>query len=363
MNDRRLAEQVRIVGSGLLGASIGLGLRAHGVDVILEDASPSACSLAIDYGAGRAAARRRRAAASIVVAVPPDVDGRRRRGRARRGSRMRWSPMSRASRSRRSTTCDRRGADLSRYLGSHPMAGRERGGAISARADLFIGRPWVVAGHDGITLPTRRPDRAHDPRPRRGADRDGRRTSTIAASRWCRTRRSSWRRCSRARLRDGSAAASASPARACATRRASRRATRSSGCRSSGANARPVADILRPLPRRSRRACWPRSTTPDAPESRRVARRRCSRPATTGVVAHPRQARPGQALHRARRQDRRQARRARPAAHRDRRGEGQHGGPAPRALARDAGRVRRDLGAAARRRTRSPQRSRRAAGR
>jgi hypothetical protein len=28
MNDRRLAEQVRIVGSGLLGARIGLGLRA-----------------------------------------------------------------------------------------------------------------------------------------------------------------------------------------------------------------------------------------------------------------------------------------------------------------------------------------------
>ena len=54
MNDRRLAEQVRIVGSGLLGASIGLGLRAHDVDVIVEDASPSARNLAIAYGAGRA---------------------------------------------------------------------------------------------------------------------------------------------------------------------------------------------------------------------------------------------------------------------------------------------------------------------
>jgi prephenate dehydrogenase len=31
------------------------------------------------------------------------------------------------------------------------MAGRERGGAVSARADLFIGRPWILAGHDGIT--------------------------------------------------------------------------------------------------------------------------------------------------------------------------------------------------------------------
>ena len=37
-----------------------------------------------------------------------------------------------------------RGVDITRYIGSHPMAGRERGGAISARGDLFIGRPWVI---------------------------------------------------------------------------------------------------------------------------------------------------------------------------------------------------------------------------
>ncbi len=37
------------------------------------------------------------------------------------------------------------GLDLSRYVGSHPLAGRERGGPSAARADLFIGRPWVVS--------------------------------------------------------------------------------------------------------------------------------------------------------------------------------------------------------------------------
>jgi prephenate dehydrogenase len=42
------------------------------------------------------------------------------------------------------------GAEVSRYIGSHPLAGRERGGAISARADLFIGRPWVITPHDSI---------------------------------------------------------------------------------------------------------------------------------------------------------------------------------------------------------------------
>ncbi len=36
------------------------------------------------------------------------------------------------------------GADLTRYCGSHPMAGRERSGAVSGRHDLFDGRAWVL---------------------------------------------------------------------------------------------------------------------------------------------------------------------------------------------------------------------------
>jgi prephenate dehydrogenase len=43
------------------------------------------------------------------------------------------------------------GADVSRYIGSHPLAGRERGGPLSGRADLFVGRPWVVADHGGVS--------------------------------------------------------------------------------------------------------------------------------------------------------------------------------------------------------------------
>ncbi|WP_423924192.1 prephenate dehydrogenase [Frigoribacterium sp. 2-23] len=146
---RRLDGQVRIVGSGLLGASIGLRLRQHGVDVILDDASPAARSLAVDYGAGRLPADGD-APTLVVVAVPPDVT-------AEIVSRelaaypealvtdvasVKVAPLAELR---------RRGADLTRYIGSHPMAGRERGGAVSARADLFVGRPWVIAGHDDIT--------------------------------------------------------------------------------------------------------------------------------------------------------------------------------------------------------------------
>ena len=48
------AGPVLIIGSGLLGASLGLALRAGGVRVYLEDASPTSLRLASDVGAGQA---------------------------------------------------------------------------------------------------------------------------------------------------------------------------------------------------------------------------------------------------------------------------------------------------------------------
>ena len=37
-----LPTMVRVVGTGLIGASIGLALRARGVDVVISDPSPTA---------------------------------------------------------------------------------------------------------------------------------------------------------------------------------------------------------------------------------------------------------------------------------------------------------------------------------
>ena len=37
-----------------------------------------------------------------------------------------------------------RAATCARYVGGHPLAGRERSGAVAARGDLFAGRPWVL---------------------------------------------------------------------------------------------------------------------------------------------------------------------------------------------------------------------------
>jgi prephenate dehydrogenase len=147
--DRRLRGPVRVVGTGLLGASIGLGLRDKGVEVILDDVSPAALALAVDYGAGRRPAEGD-APELVVVAVPPDVTA----AVVERELAAWPDAVVTDVASVKTGPLERLlavGADVSRYVGSHPMAGRERSGPTAARADLFIGRPWVVAGHDGIT--------------------------------------------------------------------------------------------------------------------------------------------------------------------------------------------------------------------
>ncbi len=36
------------------------------------------------------------------------------------------------------------GCDLASFVPGHPLSGRERSGPAAARADLFLGRPWVI---------------------------------------------------------------------------------------------------------------------------------------------------------------------------------------------------------------------------
>lgn len=154
MTESRIRGQVRVVGTGLLGASIGHGLTARGVDVTLADSSRANLRLAIDYGAGRGASGSD-SPALIVVAVPPDATA-----EVVAAELAAWPTAIvtdvASVKSSVLTELIATGADVSRYVGSHPLAGRERGGAISARADLFIGRPWVVATHEKSSTANRR---------------------------------------------------------------------------------------------------------------------------------------------------------------------------------------------------------------
>ncbi|WP_413250647.1 prephenate dehydrogenase [Sinomonas flava] len=138
---------VVVIGTGLLGTSIGLGLEHRGVPVFLEDPSPTNQAVAVDIGAGRPVAELEADPGAqpevVIVAAPPDVTA-----DVVARSLQRWP---------RAVVVDiasvkgailadlrGRGVDLSRYVGTHPMAGREKSGPVAARGELFTSMPWVV---------------------------------------------------------------------------------------------------------------------------------------------------------------------------------------------------------------------------
>lgn len=143
MNVVRLTGSVRVVGAGLLGTSVGLALTKAGLDVSIEDASPAVTKLAIDFGAGRAS-KTDDSPSLIVVCVPPDVTAKVVADELNKFPNAVVTDVA-SVKSAVLNQLEAQGADLSRYVGSHPMAGRERGGALSGRADLFATRPWVIA--------------------------------------------------------------------------------------------------------------------------------------------------------------------------------------------------------------------------
>ena len=135
---------VRIVGTGLIGTSLGLALSRTGALVSLDDPSTTACALARDLGAGVMAAEVTAAPAVVVVAAPPDAVA---AVVVRELAAWPEAVVTDVA-SVKLAVLDEvsaLGGDLRRYVGSHPMAGRERSGAIAAQADLFEGRSWVVA--------------------------------------------------------------------------------------------------------------------------------------------------------------------------------------------------------------------------
>ena len=138
---------VLVVGTGLIGTSVALALREHGLDVYLADRDARAVRLARELGAGREwpppGGRDGVVPVDLaVIAVPPpyvadELLRLQREGAARcytDVASVKAMPLERAAAI---------GCDLSSYLAGHPLAGSERSGPAAARADLFLGRPWA----------------------------------------------------------------------------------------------------------------------------------------------------------------------------------------------------------------------------
>ncbi|MEY3859340.1 MAG: hypothetical protein RL568_770 [Actinomycetota bacterium] len=131
--------KVRIVGAGLIGTSIGLGLVQAGVKVEMVDTDSESQALATDLIGGE----RITQPDLVIFALP--------------SSRLSLVINQEYELNPQSTFMDvgsvkndvvleveTVSALSTRFVPTHPMAGREIGGAGAARADLFQGRSWIV---------------------------------------------------------------------------------------------------------------------------------------------------------------------------------------------------------------------------
>ena len=138
INEGKAFSSIRIIGSGLIGTSIGLALAARGVQVEMLDLDQKAQKLAQDLIASEISG----APEVILFAIPASA-------LAETFEReFAFNPGSKfidiaSVKTKPQVEVSRISGGSSRFLATHPMAGREVGGAASARADLFEGRTWI----------------------------------------------------------------------------------------------------------------------------------------------------------------------------------------------------------------------------
>lgn len=132
-----------VVGSGLIGTSVALALRRHGVEVHLTDREPAVARQASDLGAGTVDPPTAQVDVAVVAVSPSataEVVSGLLAGNVAATVVDTCGVKDRVLREVAATV-----GVAPHFVGTHPMAGRERSGPGAARADLFEGRPWAVA--------------------------------------------------------------------------------------------------------------------------------------------------------------------------------------------------------------------------
>ena len=129
------ARRAVVVGTGLIGGSIGLALRADGWHVTGSDADPARATRALELGALDAIGTDGDAELTFVATPVRAIPAVARDALAGGGV------VTDAGSVKASVV---NAVDSPRFVGGHPMAGSEQEGVDGARADLFAGAVWVL---------------------------------------------------------------------------------------------------------------------------------------------------------------------------------------------------------------------------
>ena len=133
------SKSVRIVGAGLIGTSIGLALKAAGASVQFVDVDANAELLANDL----VKSGNFENPDLIIIATPPSAFKSAIEREANLNPQAILMDIGSVKTKPLLEVLTIEGL-LSRFCGTHPMAGREVSGAVSARADLFLDRAWII---------------------------------------------------------------------------------------------------------------------------------------------------------------------------------------------------------------------------
>ena len=130
---------VRIVGAGLIGTSVALALKAEGVEVEVIDQDSAAQMLARDLVQATSIENPEVILLALPVSQIFEV----------LQTESSLYPNSilmdvGSTKSELQVKVDELSEVRQRFVGTHPMAGREVSGPTAARADLFVGRAWPV---------------------------------------------------------------------------------------------------------------------------------------------------------------------------------------------------------------------------
>ncbi|MGW5864046.1 prephenate dehydrogenase [Streptomyces sp. NPDC055239] len=131
-----------VIGTGLIGTSAALALASRGVTVHLADHDTGQARTAAALGAGTDEPPEGRVDLCVVAVPPGHVAATLADVMRREVARGYLDVASVKGGPRREL--EALGIDLTPYIGTHPMSGRERNGPLAGTADLFEGRPWVL---------------------------------------------------------------------------------------------------------------------------------------------------------------------------------------------------------------------------
>ena len=140
-----------IIGSGLIGTSVGLALMQAGYVVTLEDANADHAATADALGAGRATLPMEEPDL-VILAVPPGALADVIRARIATNIKSTFTDVGSVKTQPVAEIQSIPGASA-RFVGGHPMAGRETSGPSGARADLFVDRLWILTPSADVEAP------------------------------------------------------------------------------------------------------------------------------------------------------------------------------------------------------------------